>query len=224
MVVVQSPYSTSNNESGPASPNSNIQRRPPVVIQQVVVDQDFVQAVQTFDAMLQTGTVLEYCDHQISLPKNSHDEQTVWRFLRASFDADSKQRYIELLGFHRDDIVSRAQMMAIDQKQHPPIERMNGLDIGEHHSTKTSNHGIYNHSQINLCVMVFFFSLDVDLIINRCTMLGQFSVAVDLCLNEQRYAEALLIAQLGGQELLLNTQRHFFEKAQTASTKVIHLQ
>lgn len=51
-------------------------------------------------------------------------------------------------------------------------------------------------------------------------MLGQFQSAVDLCLNEQRYSEALLLAHLGGQELLFNTQKRYFEKVQTTSTKV----
>lgn len=51
-------------------------------------------------------------------------------------------------------------------------------------------------------------------------MLGQFEMAVDLCLNEEKYAEALLLAHLAGQELLLQTQKKFFEKVQTSSTKV----
>lgn len=51
-------------------------------------------------------------------------------------------------------------------------------------------------------------------------MLGQFEAAVDLCLNEERYTEALLLAQLGGSELLFNTQKRYFAKVQTPTTKV----
>lgn len=54
-------------------------------------------------------------------------------------------------------------------------------------------------------------------------MLGQFEPAVDLCFNEQRYTDALLLAHLGGQELLYKTQKRYFEKVQTPATKVCHL-
>jgi hypothetical protein len=51
-------------------------------------------------------------------------------------------------------------------------------------------------------------------------MLGQFEAAVDLCFNEQRYSDALLLAHLGGQELLYTTQKRYFDKVQTPTTKV----
>ncbi len=51
-------------------------------------------------------------------------------------------------------------------------------------------------------------------------MLGQFDAAVELCFNEQRYTDALLLAHLGGQEHLYITQKKYFEKVQTPSTKV----
>jgi len=51
-------------------------------------------------------------------------------------------------------------------------------------------------------------------------MLGQFQAAVELCLHEQRYTDALLLAHLGGQELLYTTQKRYFEKVHTPTTKV----
>ncbi len=51
-------------------------------------------------------------------------------------------------------------------------------------------------------------------------MLGQFEAAVELCFNEQRYTDALLLAHLGGQELLYTTQKKYFQKVQTPTTKV----
>jgi protein transport protein SEC31 len=51
-------------------------------------------------------------------------------------------------------------------------------------------------------------------------MLGQFEAAVELCFHEQRYTDALLLAHLGGQELLYTTQKRYFEKVKTPTTKV----
>lgn len=220
MVVQPPPSSTSSsNESGPSSPTSGIHqhRRPPVVIQQVVMDDQFVQSVQNFDSILQSGNVLEYCDRQIASTTNSQDEQILWRFLRASFEVDPKPFYIELLGFRRDEIFQRIQTLNKEEKNGLPTEGMNGLHLGENATKKKSSYGSLNQPSSDFlhdCLP------DVEMLLNRSIMLGQFEGAVELCLNEEKYAEALLLAHLGGQELLLNTQKKFFEKVQTSSTKV----
>ena len=141
MVVVQPPPTPLSTESGPSSPSAIGNRRPPVVVQQVVVDQTFVQAVQTFDSMLQAGTLLDYCDHQISSTSLSQDEQILWRFLRASFEVDPRHKYIELLGFRREDILQKVQTLTKDEKQNIPTEGMNGLHLGDNQTQKRSNAG-----------------------------------------------------------------------------------
>ncbi|CAF0960782.1 unnamed protein product [Adineta ricciae] len=205
LVVVQPPVTPSTTESGPSSPSATGNRRPPVLIQQVVVDHTFVQAVQAFDNILQAGTLLEYCDHQISSTSNTQDEQILWRFLRASFDSDSRNKYIELLGFRRDDILNKVQTLTTrDDKINLPTESLNGLHLDDKQAKKHSN-------------------AEIETLLSRCIMLGQFEPAVDLCFNEQRYTDALLLAHLGGQELLYKTQKRYFEKVQTPATKLIDI-
>ncbi len=128
-------------ESGPSSPSVTNIRRPPVIIQQVVDNHVFVQAVQKFDNTLQAGTLLDYCDHQISSTSISQDEQILWRFLRASFEPDPTNKYIELLGFRRDDILHKIQNLVKDDKHHAPTEGMNGLHINDNQIKKSSNAG-----------------------------------------------------------------------------------
>ena len=137
-------------ESGPSSPNATGHRRRQVIIEQVVVDQTFVQAVQTFDGMLQAGTLLDYCDFQISSPANTQDEQILWRFIRASFENDPKNSYIELLGFRRDDILQRVELLSKKDEQSLPIEPMNGLHVSEHAKKKGSSAGKC------LCLVILF--------------------------------------------------------------------
>ncbi len=64
-------------------------------------------------------------------------------------------------------------------------------------------------------------SSEIETLLSRCIMLGQFDAAVELCFNEQRYTDALLLANLGGQELLYTAQKKYFEKVQTSTTKVL---
>lgn len=113
-----------------------------MVIQQVVVDHTFVQAVETFDAMLQAGTILDYCDHQISSTTLSQDEQILWRFLRATFENDPRNKYIELLGFRCDDIIHKVQALANDEKHDMPIEAINGLHLKDNQTRRISNAGM----------------------------------------------------------------------------------
>lgn len=142
---VQPPPAPAATESGPSSPSATGNRRPPVVIEQVVVDHTFVQAVQSFDNMLQAGTLLEYCDHQLSSTAVTQDEQILWRFLRASFEPDPRSKYIELLGFRRDDILHKVQTLTLDEKHHVPTEALNGLHVGDPPAKKHSNAGRTTH-------------------------------------------------------------------------------
>lgn len=107
--------------------------------------------------MLQAGTLLDYCDHQISSTSLSQDEQILWRFLRASFEPDPKNKYIELLGFRREDILHKVQTLKDDDKHNLPTEGVNGLHLGGDNQTqKRSNAGkSVSFRKINLN---FFFS------------------------------------------------------------------
>jgi hypothetical protein len=91
--------------------------------------------------MLQAGTLLDYCDHQISSTLIAQDEQILWRFLRASFETDPRHKYIELLGFRQEDILHKVQTLTKDDKHNLPTEGMNGLHLGDNQIQKRSNAG-----------------------------------------------------------------------------------
>ncbi|EPQ27901.1 uncharacterized protein PFL1_04645 [Pseudozyma flocculosa PF-1] len=51
-----------------------------------------------------------------------------------------------------------------------------------------------------------------DKLITRALVLGDFESAVSLCISSDRFADALLLAVRGGQDLLERTQKAYFEK------------
>lgn len=53
---------------------------------------------------------------------------------------------------------------------------------------------------------------DTDRLITQALVLGDFSSAVDLCMASERYADALLLAVRGGDELLAQTQKAYFRR------------
>lgn len=50
--------------------------------------------------------------------------------------------------------------------------------------------------------------------------MGNFEGAVDLCLNDGRYAEAILLAISGGEELLKSTQQKYLSKQKNSVSMV----
>ena len=53
---------------------------------------------------------------------------------------------------------------------------------------------------------------ETDRLVTRALVLGDFWSAVELCLSAERYADALLLAIKGGDDLLQRTQKAYFER------------
>ncbi|UZJ54908.1 hypothetical protein CBS101457_004228 [Exobasidium rhododendri] len=53
---------------------------------------------------------------------------------------------------------------------------------------------------------------DADKLITRAIVLGDFESAVSLCVSMDRFADALLLAVRGGSDLLVRTQKAYFER------------
>ncbi|KAH7912755.1 hypothetical protein BJ138DRAFT_1060464 [Hygrophoropsis aurantiaca] len=57
---------------------------------------------------------------------------------------------------------------------------------------------------------------DTDRLVTKALVLGDFESAVSLCLTAERYADAILLAIKGGDDLLQRTQKAYFEKRTTS--------
>ncbi|KAI0070651.1 hypothetical protein K474DRAFT_1693732 [Panus rudis PR-1116 ss-1] len=56
---------------------------------------------------------------------------------------------------------------------------------------------------------------ETDRLVTKALVLGDFESAVSLCLSSSRFADAILLAVRGGQDLLNRTQKAYFEKLTT---------
>uniref|UniRef100_A0A8C3EU12 Protein transport protein Sec31A n=1 Tax=Corvus moneduloides TaxID=1196302 RepID=A0A8C3EU12_CORMO len=117
-----------------------------------------------------------------------------FNFLKVNFEEDSRVKYLELLGYRKDDLRKKTLK---DHKKETE-------DLG---SAKTT---------FNISV-----SGDVDGLITQALLTGNFESAVDLCLHDNRMADAIILAIAGGQELLSRTQEKYFAKMQSKITRLI---
>lgn len=61
---------------------------------------------------------------------------------------------------------------------------------------------------------------DIDGLLSQALLLGELGPAMELCLKEERFADAIILAQAGGTDLLKQTQERYLAKKKTKISSV----
>lgn len=61
---------------------------------------------------------------------------------------------------------------------------------------------------------------DADGLLSQAILLGELGPAVELCLKEERFADAIILAQAGSAELLKQTQERYLAQKKSGITSV----
>ncbi|XP_001085605.3 protein transport protein Sec31A isoform X13 [Macaca mulatta] len=164
-----------------------------VFISQVVTEKEFLSRSDQLQQAVQSQGFINYCQKKIDASQTEF-EKNVWSFLKVNFEDDSRGKYLELLGYRKEDL----------GKKHIKEEK-------EESEFLPSSGGTFNIS----------VSGDIDGLITQALLTGNFESAVDLCLHDNRMADAIILAIAGGQELLARTQKKYFAKSQSKITRLI---
>ncbi|XP_028723095.1 protein transport protein Sec31A isoform X13 [Peromyscus leucopus] len=209
------------------------QQRPQhVFISQVVTEKDFLSRSEQLQQVVQSQGFISYCQRKIDASQTEF-EKNVWSFLKVNFEEDSRGKYLELLGYRREDLGKKValalnrvdgsdvalkdpdQVAQSDGEESPAAEeQLLGERIKEEKQESDflpSAGGTFNIS----------VSGDIDGLITRALLTGNFESAVDLCLHDNRMADAIILAIAGGPELLAQTQKKYFAKSQSKITRLI---
>uniref|UniRef100_A0A8C0FM60 Protein transport protein Sec31A n=1 Tax=Bubo bubo TaxID=30461 RepID=A0A8C0FM60_BUBBB len=171
------------------------QQRHHVYVSQVVTEKEFLARSNQLQEAVQSEGFVSYCQTKIDTAQADF-EKNVWAFLKVNFEEDSRVKYLELLGYRKDDLRKKCLH---NLKNYQETE-----DLGS--AKKTFNISV---------------SGDVDGLITQALLTGNFESAVDLCLHDNRMADAIILAISGGQELLSRTQEKYFAKMQSKITRLI---
>uniref|UniRef100_A0A663LXG7 Protein transport protein Sec31A n=1 Tax=Athene cunicularia TaxID=194338 RepID=A0A663LXG7_ATHCN len=169
-----------------------------VYVSQVVTEKEFLARSNQLQEAVQSEGFVSYCQKKIDTAQADF-EKNVWAFLKVNFEEDSRVKYLELLGYRKDDLRKKVNC-AWNVKDH----KQETEDLGS--AKKTFNISV---------------SGDVDGLITQALLTGNFESAVDLCLHDNRMADAIILAISGGQELLSRTQEKYFAKMQSKITRLI---
>uniref|UniRef100_A0A8C3RXF5 Protein transport protein Sec31A n=1 Tax=Chelydra serpentina TaxID=8475 RepID=A0A8C3RXF5_CHESE len=204
-----------------------------VYVSQVVTEKEFLNRSDQLQEAVQSEGFINYCQKKIEAAQTDF-EKNVWSFLKVNFEEDSRGKYLELLGYRKDDLgqkitsalnkeslvdskleealkESDQSVQSDEEESHATEEPFLGERTKEETEDLTSGKETFNIS----------VSGDVDGLITQALLTGNFESAVDLCLHDNRMADAIILAIAGGQELLLRTQKKYFAKMQSKITRLI---
>ncbi|XP_068831137.1 protein transport protein Sec31A isoform X1 [Capricornis sumatraensis] len=203
-----------------------------VFISQVVTEKEFLSRSDQLQQVVQSQGFVSYCQKKIDASQTEF-EKNVWSFLKVNFEDDSRGKYLELLGYRKEDLEKKIAL-ALNKVDGPDValkdsdqvaqgdgeespaaeEQLLGEQIKEEKQESEflpTAGGTFNIS----------ISGDIDGLITQALLTGNFESAVDLCLHDNRMADAIILAIAGGQELLARTQKKYFAKSQSKITRLI---
>uniref|UniRef100_A0A3Q2XC43 Protein transport protein Sec31A n=1 Tax=Hippocampus comes TaxID=109280 RepID=A0A3Q2XC43_HIPCM len=191
-------------ENGPA--NGQEPGGPRLVhVSQVVTETTFLTRSEQLQAMLSAGTFQEFCQEKIQAAQDQF-EKTVWSFLKANFESDIRSKFLELLGFNKEELAVKVRpTLPLDEEKEPETPAQ-----VEDAAAEAPSEGV------DLSI-----SKDMDGLITQALLTGNFEVAVELCLLDDRMADSIILAIAGGADLLEKTQRKYFHKTRGKITKLI---
>ncbi|XP_059004788.1 protein transport protein Sec31A isoform X12 [Mustela lutreola] len=190
-----------------------------VFVSQVVTEEEFLRRSDQLQQVVRSQGFVSYCQKKIEASQTEF-EKNVWSFLKVNFEDDSRGKYLELLGYRKEDLGKKAlkdsdQVAQSDGEESPAAgEQLLGECIKE--GKQESEFLLSAGGTFNISI-----SGDIDGLITQALLTGNFESAVDLCLHDNRMADAIILAIAGGQELLAQTQKKYFAKSQSKITRLI---
>ncbi|PNJ52407.1 SEC31A isoform 9 [Pongo abelii] len=203
-----------------------------VFISQVVTEKEFLSRSDQLQQAVQSQGFISYCQKKIDVSQTEF-EKNVWSFLKVNFEDDSRGKYLELLGYRKEDLgkkialaLNKVDGANVALKDSDQVAQSDGEEspaaeeqlLGEHIKEEKEESEFLPSSGGTFNISV---SGDIDGLITQALLTGNFESAVDLCLHDNRMADAIILAIAGGQELLARTQKKYFAKSQSKITRLI---
>ncbi|XP_007997272.1 protein transport protein Sec31A isoform X25 [Chlorocebus sabaeus] len=203
-----------------------------VFVSQVVTEKEFLSRSDQLQQAVQSQGFINYCQKKIDASQTEF-EKNVWSFLKVNFEDDSRGKYLELLGYKKEDLgkkialaLNKVDGADVALKDSDQVAQSDGEEspaaeeqlLGEHIKEEKEESEFLPSSGGTFNISV---SGDIDGLITQALLTGNFESAVDLCLHDNRMADAIILAIAGGQELLARTQKKYFAKSQSKITRLI---
>ncbi|XP_048801297.1 protein transport protein Sec31B isoform X1 [Lagopus muta] len=210
------------------APGQQMQQTYPhqVFISQVTTETEFLLRSRELQMALQSGNLLDYCKGKIQTAKLKYEEN-LWKFLKVNLEQESRTKLLKLLGYSKEDLqkkITSCLSNGIPDKQ-PLLETDDTnaaqsdqllINSSDDVAAVSSSSAFFdNLIPQNMSMLEIPVTEDTDGLISQALLLGNFEGAVDLCMRAERFADAIILAIAGGENLLKETQKRYFAKQKT---------
>ena len=189
------------------------------------VDSDIASATEKFQEALASNDLTSLCEERMEQAK-SPKEKADWNVMKAIVGNTSRTNIVEYLGFKKEEETNgkeeesaengdKGDTLAPETTDEKEKKRLsNFFDGGEADgddflSNLASNKGAKTDNPFHL---YSDSDTSVEKDVTTALMLGNFSKATDICLKEDRMADAFLIANCGGQDLVDKVQAAYLSR------------
>ncbi|NWX22127.1 SC31B protein, partial [Aegotheles bennettii] len=210
------------------APGQQMQQTHPhqVFISQVTTETEFLLRSRELQVALQSGNLLDYCQGKIQTAKLPFDGN-LWNFLKVNLEQESRTKLLKLLGYSKEDLqkkIASCLSNGIPDKQPlPEADETNAaqpdqllINSSDDVAAVSSSSAFFdNLIPQNMSTLEIPVTEDTDGLISQALLLGNFEGAVELCMRAERFADAIILAIAGGENLLKETQKRYFAKHKT---------
>ncbi|KAK6482057.1 protein transport protein Sec31A-like isoform X3 [Huso huso] len=210
-----------------------------VFISQVTTETEFLQRSSELQSALHTGSFSSYCQAKIQKAA-TESEENIWSFLKVNFEDDARSKFLQLLGYSKEELEKKIAS-CLGKSLQPNGNGVDANDLAEkiqilsaQRSDESSAAGDTSSSPTSSTQSDFFSNLpndkpkfqistttDTDGLISQALLVGNFEGAVDLCFNNACFADAIILAISGGEELLKKTQQRYLAKQKTGISMLV---
>ncbi|SPO05762.1 related to Protein transport protein SEC31 [Cephalotrichum gorgonifer] len=201
-----------------------------LVITQFSVDTEVGTASEKFEESLKSGDVAAICASRIADAATDEDKAD-WRAMETLASQDARQKIIEQLGLKDAKAVNGTTSQDTEEVTGSKDEKESGDggksglfsdDAAEEDGGDDDffSKGPQEAQGGGSFQLLGDEDTEVDKEITKAIMLGNFAKATDICLKEDRMADAFLIANCGGQELVDKVQSAYLASKKSSPSYV----
>uniref|UniRef100_A0A8C6QGV2 SEC31 homolog B, COPII coat complex component n=1 Tax=Nannospalax galili TaxID=1026970 RepID=A0A8C6QGV2_NANGA len=205
----------------------------PVFISQVTTESEFLMRSVELQEALGSGNLLKYCQNkaqQASLPS----EKMLWQFLKVTLEHDPRMKFLKLLGYNKDELQKKVDTWLKNDLQLGESPQPEAVDLKSNRQhafcSQASKHTTEEASPSsafdelvpqNMTPWEIPITEGTDGLLSQALLLGELGSAVELCMKEERFADAIILAQAGGEDLLQRTQERYLAKRRTRVSSLL---
>ncbi|XP_059517083.1 protein transport protein Sec31B isoform X3 [Myotis daubentonii] len=204
-----------------------------VFISQVTTESEFLMRSAELQEALRSGNLLNYCQNKIQRA-SVQSEKMLWQFLKVTLEQDSRMQFLKLLGYSKDELQKKVALWlkrdsGLGKSPQPKGDNLSSTrqqafgSQASKHTTEVSASSAFFDELVpqNMTPWEIPITEDTDGLLSQALLLGELGPAVELCLKEERFADAIILAQAGGADLLKQTQERYLAKKKTRISSLL---